>query len=182
MSSKFIAPHQLQHASANPSTADAGRLTSTPPVGSSRSPLGISSQKSVASQTRPAKRRTASAHTTLSAHGAPLVWLTGGSSDSAVMIIGLLALVLYQGLQTFWPQPVVQLEVTTDSGSGPSSTLLGEIARTERFCPDPSLLDELKLHAGPLYKKAQAEMKSHDGTLRAPTIVDRPHECHRLRR
>ncbi len=163
MSSKLIAP---QHASANPSTTEGSRLTSTPPVGSSRPPLGISSQKSVASQTRPAKRRAASALTTLSAHGAPLVWLTGGALATALaMIIGLLALVLYQGLQTFWPQPVVQLEVTNDSGSGPSSILLGEIARTERFRPDLSLLNELKLHAGPLYKKAQAEMKSHDGTL-----------------
>ena len=104
--------------------------------------------------TRPPKRRVTSAHTTLSAHGAPLVWLTGGALATAMaMIVGLLVLVVYQGLQTFWPLPVVQMEVSNNSGSGPSSTLMGEIARAESFRPEPGFLEELKQHSPELFAK-----------------------------
>jgi phosphate transport system permease protein len=165
MSSKLITPHQLQ-ASPSPSLAEGARTT-TPSVGSSHAiTSNTHSQKPNSTQKNPPKRRMASALTTLSAHGAPLVWLTGGALATALaMIIGLLILVLYQGLQTFWPLPVMQLEVSNDSGSGSPTAILGEIARTERFHPDSSLLDELKQREEPLYAKAQAEMKSHDGTL-----------------
>ncbi len=167
MSSKLITPHQLPHSSPSPSAAEASRPAATPSAGTSHSIApDLHSPKSASRQSRPPKRRAASAHTTLSAHGAPLVWLTGGALATAlVMIIGLLVLVFYQGLQTFWPQPVVQLELTGDSNSGQPSLLLGETVRTERFHPDPTVVDELKLHAEPLFAKAQAEMKSHDGTL-----------------
>ncbi|HTQ38465.1 MAG TPA: phosphate ABC transporter permease PstA [Pirellulales bacterium] len=116
------------------------------------------------------KHRVSSAHTTLSAHGAPLVWLTGGALATALlMIIGLLMLVLYEGLQTFWPAPLVQLEVKSD-GAGPATTLLGEISRSETFKPEPTFLDDLKQHAPDLFAKAQAEMASHDGLLRRQLI------------
>src|SRR5207253_11323275 len=89
-------------------------------------------------QTRPIKRHGASPLTTLSAHGAPLVWLTGGALAMAIfMIVGLLVLVVYQGLQTFWPTPVVQL--TIDSGAG-TTTMLGEISRTEKYKPAAAFL------------------------------------------
>jgi phosphate transport system permease protein len=115
---------------------------------------------------RTPKHRVASAHTTLSAHGAPLVWLTGGALATALfMIVGLLALVLYQGLQTFWPVPLVQLEVAGNSNSSGATTLLGEISRSENFKPEPTFLDDLKQHSPELFTKAQAEMDAHQGLL-----------------
>ena len=62
------------------------------------------------------KHRVASPLTTLSAHGAPLVWLTGGALATALaMIVGLLVFILYQGLQTFWPLPLRELKVVADT-------------------------------------------------------------------
>src|SRR4051794_3144144 len=93
-------------------------------------------------QPRRTKPHGASPLTTLSAHGAPLVWLTGGALAMAIfMIVGLLVFVVYQGLQTFWPTSVVQL--TIDSGAG-TTTMLGEISRTEKYKPTAAFLDELK--------------------------------------
>ncbi|HEY2828041.1 MAG TPA: hypothetical protein VGJ04_10610, partial [Pirellulales bacterium] len=86
--------------------------------------------KLTAQTDRKPKHRIASAHTTLSAHGAPLVWLTGGALATALaMIIGLLALVLYHGLQTFWPLPLRQFQVLADNAgdSVTKTTFLGEV-------------------------------------------------------
>jgi phosphate transport system permease protein len=64
--------------------------------------------------------------TSLLAHGENMVWLTGGSlAICIVMILGLLALIVYQGGGTFWPRPLVRVE--TDNGP-----VLGEITREER--------------------------------------------------
>lgn len=50
----------------------------------------------------PERRKTSS----LKAQGEPMIWLTGGMFAIACsMILGLLALVLYQGLSTLWPRP-----------------------------------------------------------------------------
>src|ERR1041384_6221415 len=99
---------------------------------------GSSSGTEIVKHARRTKRHGASPLTTLSAHGAPLVWLTGGALAIAIfMIVGLLVLVVYQGLQTFWPSAVVQL--TIDSGAG-STTMLGEISRTEKYKPTVAFL------------------------------------------
>ncbi|MDD8042317.1 MAG: ABC transporter permease subunit [Verrucomicrobiota bacterium] len=51
----------------------------------------------------------------LSAHGEPMIWITGGALCLCLfMIIGLLGLVVWQGLTSFWPRPIVQ--ITTLSG------------------------------------------------------------------
>ena len=77
------------------------------------------------------RTRQASAATSLAAQGEPMLWLAGGALAVALtMIVGLLVLVLYQGLLTFWPQPVVQIE--TDDGT----IYLGEIA--DRRCYTPA--------------------------------------------
>ncbi|HEY2881207.1 MAG TPA: phosphate ABC transporter permease PstA [Pirellulales bacterium] len=121
------------------------------------------------SKPRPPKRRLGSPHTTLAAHGAPLVWLTGGALATALaMIIGLLVLVLYEGLQSFWPMPVTELTVADSAGK--TIKLLGEISRSESFRPEPSLLDELKEKSPELYTKAKTEMSAHDGQLRRQLI------------
>ncbi|MCU0874220.1 MAG: phosphate ABC transporter permease PstA [Pirellulaceae bacterium] len=62
------------------------------------------------------------------AFGEPLVWLTGGGLLACVlMIVGLLLLVLYQGVSTFWPLAVVQVRTTDDRRQ------MGEVSREETF-------------------------------------------------
>jgi len=54
--------------------------------------------------------------TSLSAHGEPFVWLAGGAMATCLaMILGLLALVLWQGGGTFWPGRVVVLDLVDGS-------------------------------------------------------------------
>ena len=54
------------------------------------------------------RTRRVKARTSLLAHGQPQVWLTGGALALALaMVVGLLVLVFYQGLTTFWPVPAV---------------------------------------------------------------------------
>src|SRR5580704_5493570 len=79
---------------------------------------------------RPARRsfgqRRAKSASSLSAHGQPMVWLTGGLlAVSLAMICGLLGLVAYQGFGTFWPVPLVRIK-TFDG-----QAYLGEVAREE---------------------------------------------------
>jgi hypothetical protein len=50
--------------------------------------------------------------TSVLAQSTPLVWLTGGGLViSLAMVVGLLVLVLSQGVATFWPGPLVRLEL-----------------------------------------------------------------------
>jgi phosphate transport system permease protein len=66
----------------------------------------------------------------LFARGEPMVWLTGGALMlSLCMIVGLLVLVLIQGMSTFWPTEVVRIE-TTDG-----KIRMGEVTRAENFEP-----------------------------------------------
>ncbi|HET6372747.1 MAG TPA: phosphate ABC transporter permease PstA, partial [Candidatus Polarisedimenticolia bacterium] len=61
----------------------------------------------------------------------PLVWLTGLSlAIACMMIIGLLGLVAFNGLLTFWPRPLVELTLAD------GTRVLGEITRSERFRPE----------------------------------------------
>lgn len=63
--------------------------------------------------------------------GEPFAWLLGGSLIAGcAMIVGLLALVLWNGLVTFWPSPIVQ--VTDRTGQ----LWAGEITRSELYKPD----------------------------------------------
>lgn len=67
-----------------------------------------------------------------------MVWLTGGGLALALlMITGLLALVIYQGIITFLPRPLVQ--VTLHDGR----VHLGEVTRRERFSPAKTVIDQL---------------------------------------
>jgi len=59
-----------------------------------------------------------------------MVWITGGGLViSLLMIVGLLILVVMQGLFTSWPPPVVEYETTS------GEKVMGEITRTEEFTP-----------------------------------------------
>jgi len=64
----------------------------------------------------------------LMAQGEPIVWLNGaGLILGIAMILGLLLLVLYQGLTTFWPRPVVSLP-TLDN-----QIIFGEVTRDDAY-------------------------------------------------
>ncbi len=89
--------------------------------------------RGAAPQPEPGKRprRRVSTHATLTAHGEPLVWLTGGAlAIAVVMVVGLLALVVYQGAGTFWPKPLVELKLAD------VRLLLGEVTRREPMPTD----------------------------------------------
>ncbi|MBY0588472.1 phosphate ABC transporter permease PstA [bacterium] len=63
---------------------------------------------------------------TLLAAGEPMVWLTGGALAIALaMIVGLLSLIINEGVQTFWPKPVVWWESAT------GQVWMGEFDRAE---------------------------------------------------
>lgn len=84
------------------------------------------------------RRRQPRRATSLQSHGEPLVWLTGGAMAIALaMIVGLLVLIVHQGVSTFWPVPVVQ--VTTVAGK----ELQGEVSVVEQYLPGPEVLERL---------------------------------------
>lgn len=110
----------------------------------------ITAEENRPTKQRPRRRRLS--RVTLTAYGEPLLWLTGGALAACVlMIVGLLGLVLYQGLVTFWPQPIVR--VVTHDGQ----VYMGEIARTERFRPGPSALQALAPEARQAAEEVLAE-------------------------
>lgn len=93
--------------------------------------------------------------TSLSAHGEPMVWLTGGALVSALaMIVGLLGWIFYEGVTTFWPAPVV-LYKTIDGGA-----VLGEVARTETFSPEESTYEQYEPKVA---AQAKANVAASDG-------------------
>ena len=98
------------------------------------------------------------AKASLFAQGEPMIWLTGGGLVIAiVMIVGLFALVVAQGVTTLWPAPVVKAILANGRG------VMGEVAREESYRPGASVLTSLP---PALAAKAHAEMKTRDGILR----------------
>ncbi|MFN2403027.1 MAG: hypothetical protein ABR546_11310, partial [Candidatus Binatia bacterium] len=84
------------------------------------------------------RRRLRAAATGLRAGGEPLLWLTsGGLAVSLMMIVGLLSLVVAEGIDTFWPVPVVRVEVS----DGP--VVVGEVTREEWYDPAPEVIGAL---------------------------------------
>ncbi|MCO6456522.1 MAG: hypothetical protein J5I93_14590, partial [Pirellulaceae bacterium] len=77
---------------------------------------------------RQRRRRQRGGGHSLLAQGEPVIWLNGaGLVICFSMIVLLLLLVLYQGLTTFWPGPVVQFRTLTEQ------VYLGEVARHDRY-------------------------------------------------
>ncbi len=95
----------------------------------------------------PRGRKHARRATSLFANGEPWLWLTGGALALALaMILGLLGLVLWHGLPTFWPGPVVEIE-TLDG-----RVLAGEVNVVDRYRPE-----ELAYEVLPPELRARAE-------------------------
>ena len=70
--------------------------------------------------------------------GEPMVWLTGGAMAlSMVMILGLLLLVFVNGMGTFWPEELVQIE-TVDG-----RVLLGELNKDDTYVPEEAAFRNL---------------------------------------
>jgi phosphate transport system permease protein len=91
----------------------------------------------------------------LFANGEPMVWLTGGALALALcMITGLLALVIVQGVGTFWPGPVL-VERTHDG-----RIFAGEVAVEESFAPDARLLESLPEG---VRERARAQLEQQEG-------------------
>ena len=66
-----------------------------------------------------------------------MIWLTGGALViCAAMVAGLLALVLWKGLTTFWPLAVTRIAAV-------DGVYMGEITRESYFSPSQAVLDDL---------------------------------------
>ena len=66
-----------------------------------------------------------------------MIWLTGGALViCAAMVAGLLALVLWKGLTTFWPLAITRIAAV-------DGVYMGEITRESYFSPSQAVLDDL---------------------------------------
>ena len=87
----------------------------------------------------PSPRRGRRYGVSLAARGEPALWLGGGAlAVCLLMIVGLFSLILWQGLATFWPGPVLQFE-TRDGG-----VYMGEVTRSETYQPQPAAGEGLR--------------------------------------
>ncbi|MEX1025683.1 MAG: phosphate ABC transporter permease PstA [Planctomycetota bacterium] len=123
-----------------------GVLTRTPPPQPTRD--------------RSSRFRRQRSRSSLLTYGEPWVWLTGGALVLAIaMIAGLLSLVLWQGLSTFWQGPIVTF-TTADGARG-----MGEIADFERFSVDPATLATMPEDEAQLVQDAVDDDGSYTRTL-----------------
>ena len=84
------------------------------------------------------ERRTQQRKSSLFANGEPMVWLTGGALALALcMIVGLLSLVIVQGIGTFWPAALIQKKLLD------GRVVAGEVAVHESYRPDERAFDAL---------------------------------------
>ena len=108
---------------------------------------------------RPSGRTESSrAASSLIARGEPMVWLTGtGLVVGLLMVTVLVGFVFWQGLATFWPRPVVQVELRG------GELLLGEFTREDQYRPGGDVIAAL---AGGARAAAEGQLLAGDGRLR----------------
>ena len=89
-------------------------------------------------KSRRRRKRGSIAGISMLAQGEPMIWLTGGAlALCLLMIVGLLGAVLYLGMSTFRPLPIVQVELLD------GSIVAGEITKEESYnLSADSLLNE----------------------------------------
>ncbi len=104
------------------------------------------------------QRRRVRSKTSLFASGEPMIWLTGGAlAICGVMVAGLLLMVLIKGLGTFWPSPLVRVELAD------GQVYMGEITREESFRPSAEQLAAMPDEVRP---RALEEASGAEGQLR----------------
>ncbi len=109
--------------------------------------------KPIATDPRPILRRLANPHHSTRARGEPMLWLCSGSlAVCLLMVFGLLLLVFWQGIGTFWPHPVVQVRLAD------GTVRMGEVSRQNAFQPSPEQLAGLSTEV-----RAQADARLVDG-------------------
>lgn len=97
------------------------------------------------------------------ARGEPMLWLTGGSLIlCAIMIIGLLALIIYNGAITFWPGPVYQFQTVEVEGQQPK-VYMGEVTRDDWYSPAEGDIDRLPAM---IRREIQEDMEQNRGLVR----------------
>lgn len=123
--------------------------------------MTLTAPKPTAQPEAPKRRKRERRQSSLTAHGEPMVWLTGGSLALCVaMIFGLLGLVLYQGGRTFWPREILRIE-RKDGG-----VLLGEVSAASSFVPEQLTLESMP--------EAEAELlRAAMGDGDEPAAIDR---------
>lgn len=97
--------------------------------------------QSPATKRRAARTRLArgSNHTSLTAHGEPMLWLTGGSlAVCLLMILSLLGAIAWFGFGTFWPVPVARAYLCDNS------VAMGEVTRSETYQPSDAVLKNFR--------------------------------------
>ncbi len=130
--------------------------------------------------TAPPRRPRKARASTLTAYGEPMLWLTnGGLAVSLVMIVGLLLLVVYSGITTFWPQAIVKVETPT------GDLRLGEVTRQSDYLLtldlvrglDPATQERVIPRLRPGFDEAVAELRDVNEIL-ARDVVEavRPDE------
>ncbi len=74
----------------------------------------------------------------VSAVGEPFIWGMGGAlAFGVIMILGFLALVIINGLVTFWPKPLEEVRLSD------GRSFVGEPVRVETYRPSPDQLSKL---------------------------------------
>jgi phosphate transport system permease protein len=105
----------------------------------------------------------------LKARGEPFLWLLGGAQALGIlMIVGFVALILYNGFLTFYPKPIDKIRLRN------GSVVAGELYRSEAYRPGPELLAgltddetrEIRDQGGfvrrNLYRKANFDLYNED--------------------
>tara|TARA_R110002096_G_scaffold238581_1_gene430092 strand:- start:10524 stop:12422 length:1899 start_codon:yes stop_codon:yes gene_type:complete len=77
------------------------------------------------------------------------VWLSAaGLSIGLLMVLGLLSLITYNGISVFWPKPVYEVELASESGE--RSKLAGELIKTQtrRNAGSEDVIEEMQFFIG----------------------------------
>ena len=100
--------------------------------------VGSATNVAVVTPSRSHRRHVRKPGLSILAQGEPTLWLCGGAlAVCLLMIVGLVALVLWFGLGTFWPGPLIQVRLRDNTA------LLGEVTRSERYRLSPQAIDNL---------------------------------------
>jgi len=107
------------------------------PASGAAAPASTAAREAVAGS-RPQGKRVRVLSADLSAVGEPALWAFGGAlAFGIILIAGFLFMVAWNGLTTFWPKPIAQVELRD------GTLLAGEPTRTGRYRPGENVLARL---------------------------------------